>query len=95
MKGVEANLSVNSQRFNFVRINVQNIYVEAVRFCNWFGKSPCFSEVNTMATCYRCVSSNGHVNTQNKRYSVYKHRLIHEMPLCDTKFREWISVSAI
>jgi len=33
-----------------------------------------------LVTCYRCVSSDGHVNIQNKRYSVYKPRLIHEIP---------------
>lgn len=94
MKGAETTLSVSSERFNFIRINVQP-YVAAVQFCNWFGEVACFSEISPLVTRYRRVSSNGHVNTQNKRYSVYKTRLIHEIPLCDTKFREWISICAI
>jgi hypothetical protein len=147
MKGIEANLSASFQCFDFVSINIQKIYVAAVRFCNWFGEAASFSEIsplvtcyrfvrwsqfiselpafwlrqykctkiyvaavrfcnwfgeaaffseiNPLVTCYRFVSSNGHVNTQNKRYSVYNPRLIHEIPLCDTKFREWISIYAI
>jgi nitric oxide synthase oxygenase domain/subunit len=88
MKSAETSLSASFLRFNFVRINIKKNYVAAVRFCNWFGEAACVGEINPLITCYRCVSSNDHVNTQNQRYSVYKPRLKHEIPLCDTKFRE-------
>jgi hypothetical protein len=43
MKSVETSLSASFLRFNYVRINVQKIYVAAVRLCNWFGEAACFN----------------------------------------------------
>jgi hypothetical protein len=69
-------------------------YVARVRFC----EAVCSGEVDTLPAYFTdeaWFSFDGHANIQNNRpWLADNYKLIHQVPLCDTKIGVWCAINA-